>query len=86
MWDFPGGLVVRIWGFHCLAQLQSLVRELRSCQPCGMTRKRKIQIRAIDCLKKVLIKKKVRNVNNEKKIIMMDLIVNVSSLSKIVPM
>ena len=32
----PCGLVVRILGFHC--QVQSLVRELRFCKPCGMAK------------------------------------------------
>ena len=29
--ELPDSLAVRIWGFHC--QVQSLVRELRSCKP-----------------------------------------------------
>ena len=31
---------VRIPCFRCQAQIQSLVRELRSCNPCGMAKKR----------------------------------------------
>ena len=32
IWEFPGSTVIRISCFHCRgAQVQSLVRELRSC-------------------------------------------------------
>ena len=34
--EFPGGLVVRIWHFTAVAQVQSLVGELRSHKPHGM--------------------------------------------------
>ena len=30
MWELPGCLMVRIPGFHCRGQVQSLVGELRS--------------------------------------------------------
>ena len=33
--------MVRILGFHCLAQVQSLVRELRSCKLCNQKTKTK---------------------------------------------
>ena len=37
----PGGLVVRILGFHCHGQVQSLVGELRSHRPVEQPPKRK---------------------------------------------
>ena len=36
----PWPFSVRILCFRCQAQIQSLVRELRSCNPCGMAKKR----------------------------------------------
>ena len=41
MREFPGGLVVRIPGFHCWGRVQSLVGKLRSCKPCGAAKKKK---------------------------------------------
>lgn len=39
-WEFSGGLVARIPGFHCcVARVQSLVGKRRSCKPCGMGKK-----------------------------------------------
>ena len=37
-WEFPGDLVIRIPSFHCLACIQSLVRELRLHKLNGMAR------------------------------------------------
>ena len=37
--EFLGGLVVRISGFYCHDQVQSLVGELGSCKPGNMTKK-----------------------------------------------
>ena len=39
---FPGGLGVRFGTFTGMAWVQSLVRELRSCKPCGMAKKKVI--------------------------------------------
>ena len=40
--DFPGGLLVKILRFHCRGpQFRSLVRELRSCMPLTMAKKKK---------------------------------------------
>ena len=39
--EFSGGLVVRIPGFHCVAWVQALVRELRSHKQLGLVKKRK---------------------------------------------
>ena len=33
LWELPGGLVVKIWAFTAMAQVQSLVQELRSHKP-----------------------------------------------------
>ena len=40
---FPGGPVVRTWCFHCrgLGSIRSLVRELKSHEPCGAAKKKK---------------------------------------------
>ena len=40
-WEFPGGQVVRILGFHCRGCSQSLVGELRSCKPHDWPKKKK---------------------------------------------
>ena len=37
-WEFPGGPVVRTWRFHCRAQVQSLIKELRSHKLNNMTK------------------------------------------------
>ena len=55
MWEFPGGLVVRIPGFHCLG-LGSIPGggKVRSRQPHGVAKKEKKKIEVIeDCLKKI---------------------------------
>ena len=39
--EFSGGLVVRIPGFHCVAWVQALVRELRSHKQLGLVKKQK---------------------------------------------
>ena len=39
--EFSGGLVVRIPGFHCVAWVQALVRELRSHRQLGLVKKKK---------------------------------------------
>ena len=39
--EFPGGIVVRITGFHAMARVQSLVGELRSCKPHGTAQKKR---------------------------------------------
>ena len=51
MWDFPGGLVIRILGFHCLGpgSVPGQGTEI-FCKPCGMTRKRKTNINQSDRL------------------------------------
>ena len=41
MWEFPGSPVVRTPRFHCRGQVQSLVRELRSCMPRSAAKKKK---------------------------------------------
>ena len=46
-WELPGGPVVRTWCFHCWAQVQSLVGELRSCKPCDMAGKKQNQNHAL---------------------------------------
>ena len=38
MKEFPGGLVVRILGFHCHGLGSSLEGELRSCKLCSMAK------------------------------------------------
>ena len=38
--EFSGGLVVRIPGFHCVAWVQALVRELRSHKQLGLVKKK----------------------------------------------
>ena len=39
-WNSLGGVVIKTLHFHCRGhKLWSLVRELRSCMPCGMTKK-----------------------------------------------
>ena len=52
--EFPGGPVVRIWHFHCRAQVQSLVRELRSHKP----REKKLN----QCMRDTILKRKERGV------------------------
>lgn len=37
--EFPGSLAVRIPGFPCRGQIQSLIGELRSCKPHGTTKR-----------------------------------------------
>ena len=39
--EFSGGLVVRIPGFHCVAWVQALVRELRSHRQLRLVKKKK---------------------------------------------
>ena len=39
--EFSGGLVVRIPGFHCVAWVQALVRELRSHRQLSLVKKKK---------------------------------------------
>ena len=39
--EFPGGLVVRTPGFHCMAQFKSLIGELRSCKLHSTAKKKK---------------------------------------------
>ena len=40
-WVFPGGLVVRIWCFHCRGPGLIPDRELRSCKPQDTAKKKK---------------------------------------------
>ena len=47
MRGFPGGLVVRIRAFTAVSRVQSLVRELRSCKPQGVAKKKKERERII---------------------------------------
>ena len=47
--EFSGGLVVRIPGFHCVAWVQALVRELRSHRQLGVVKRKKENITILQC-------------------------------------
>ena len=38
--EFPGGLVVKIPGFHCGDPVKFLVRKLRSCKLCCLAKEK----------------------------------------------
>lgn len=40
-WEFPGGLVVRVWCFHCYGLGSIPGQGLRSYKPCGRDKKKK---------------------------------------------
>ena len=59
MWEFPGGLVVRILGFHCLGPgfIPGQGNEILQAMWHNQKKKKKNKSEVIDCFKKFLIKK-----------------------------